>query len=41
MSLVRTPNLLYNAKVKRMDSDQVLGEVEEVVAGISCPVGRG
>ena len=40
MSLVRTTNMLYNARVKRTDSDQVLGEVEEVVAGVSCPVGR-
>ena len=37
--MVRTPNVLYNAKVKRTDSDQTLGEVEGVVAGISCPVG--
>ena len=37
MSLVRTPNMLYNAKVKRTDSD--LGEVEEVVAGVSCQLG--
>ena len=37
--MVRTPNMLYNAKVKRTDSDQVLGELEEVVAGVSCPVG--
>ena len=38
MSLVRTPNMLYNAKMKRTDSHQVLGEVEEVVAGASSRV---
>ena len=35
MSLVRTTDMLYNAKVRRTDSEQVPGDVGKVVAGVS------
>ena len=40
MSLVKTADMLYNAKMKRADSGQIHGEVGKIVAGGGACQGR-